>query len=149
VARIGFHHGFAPRVGDAAAIQFEQEGRVRRVAECHVAPTRRKIEHGSVFGDDDVEAGEITGNATEIRELSAGNQDHGDVPSADLGDRFPDGGIEIPVDGDGAVVIEGEGGELHPISTNRRNLHAAARTPEFRQSAFGWKRRQVRYFRRR
>ena len=61
----------------------------------------------------DVEAGEIAGDLPQIGQPAAGHEHHDDPGLPGVADRVAHVGIERAVDGDGAVVVECDGRELH------------------------------------
>ena len=61
--RVGLDDRLAGRERDAAPLKFLEEGRAGRVADDDVAAARGELEHGAVLGDDDVEAGQVAGDA--------------------------------------------------------------------------------------
>ena len=73
----------------------------------------RELEHRAILGDDDVEAGQVSGDAMEIGQPASRDQNDHDAALARLTDRLADSRIEDAVDGDRAVVVERKGREFH------------------------------------
>jgi hypothetical protein len=83
------------------------------VAQLHGPGARRELQHRAVLADDDVEAGEVAGQSVQFGEAAAGREHDEDAPASGIGDGVPHGGVEHAVIGDGAVVVQREGGEFH------------------------------------
>src|SRR5438128_3760688 len=83
------------------------------VPQHNAAPARREFEHRAIFANDDVKARQVAGDGVEIRQTSSGNEDDNNAAPSDFADGLPHGRIECSVHGDGAVVVECQGGEFH------------------------------------
>jgi len=81
----------------------------------HAPAARGELEHGAILADDDVKAGQISGDVMEIGQPASCDQnDHDSAPPC-LPDRRAHGRLEDAVNGDGAVVVKSKGREFHGL----------------------------------
>ena len=65
-----------------------------------------KVDQRPVFGDDAIDEVEIAGDAAEVIENAAGDEDHGDIAPPRIGDGIEYGWGRAVVAGDRAVVVQ-------------------------------------------
>ena len=78
-----------------------------------MATARWELEHCAIFGDDHVEARQVSRDLMKIRQSASGHQDDDDATSPGFADCLSYRRIEHTVHGDGAVVVECKGREFH------------------------------------
>ena len=75
---IGLHDRLAGRERDATPLEFLEEGRTGHMSDDHVPAARGELEHGTILSDDDVEAGQVSGDVMEIGQPASGDEDDHD-----------------------------------------------------------------------
>ena len=110
---ISLHHGLTGREGYASSLKLSEKGWTGHVSDDYMPTARGELEHGAILSDDHIEAGQVSGDAMEIRQPAPRDQDHHDPVPTRLADRVPYSEVEHAVDGDGAIVVESKGGEFH------------------------------------
>jgi hypothetical protein len=98
---------------DAQAFVFTGNG---RTPDDHSSP-RGELQDGAVLCHDGVEAGQISGGMTKIRQPPTGHQQDHDSAATGLRYGLANRGIENAVDGDSSIVVKSKSRELHADSS--------------------------------
>jgi len=124
--RIGLHYGLASGEGNFASLKLLEEARAGGMSDQDMPPTRWELEHRAIFGDDDVEARQVSCDVMKIRQTASRDKDDDDPTSPRLANSLTHGRIEYAIHGNCAVVINGKGREFHSISENTTKSASAA-----------------------